>query len=99
MKGLECLVGGAVVGARTEDGADAVAVKLLAHRGEGVADDEADVLFVEVFDGASEGRCGGVVDVADSGGVENDPLQWASLRGDGRDVVDEVVRVGVVEVG
>ena len=73
MKGLERFVGGAVVGAGTEGVANAVAIELLAHWGEGVADDEADVPRAEVFDGVSKGRCRGVVDVADGSGVENDP--------------------------
>src|SRR5713101_7986621 len=99
VEGLECLAGGVVVGAGAEGGADAVAVELLAHWAVDAADGEVDVLFAEVFDGAGEDFCRGVVDVADGCAVEDQPPQWASLRGEGGDVVDEADGVGVVKAG
>lgn len=99
VEGLECLAGGVVVGAGAEGGADAVAVKLLAHRPEDTADGEADVSFAEVFDDAGEDRRRGEVDVADGRAVKNKPPQRASLRGQGHDVVDQAGGVGVVQAG
>jgi hypothetical protein len=96
VEGLECLAGGVVVSAGAEGGADAVAVELLSHRFDGAADGEADVPFAEMFDSAGEGRCCGVVDVADGRGVENKPPQRASVPGQGGDVVDEAGGVGVI---
>jgi hypothetical protein len=73
VEGFECLAGGVVVGAGAEGGADAVTVKLLAHRVQDGADGEAGVSFTEVFDDAGEDRRRGEVDVADGRAVKNHP--------------------------
>jgi hypothetical protein len=87
VEGLQRLAGGLEIGVWAAGSADAVPVKLAAHRAEHAGDGEADVPPVKLLDDLDEDGPGGVIDVADGRAVQDQPLQRASLAGERPDVV------------
>jgi hypothetical protein len=95
LEGLEGFTGGVVAGVD----ADAVTVELVPYGCEDGADHQADLPVVQVLGDLGQDRGRGVVDVPDSGEVEDQPAQRGAVADQHRDVAGEPGCVGVVQAG